>query len=129
MEKNILSLKLKEYRQKNNLKQAELAEILDVSDKTISKWELGETYPSKSNMIKIEEKLGIGIELLLLEENGVKMKSQKMNYMVTIGVLICIVFGLFVQGGIGFGMISISAIAAFLYLIIKVMTIYINKNK
>lgn len=35
----ILALKLKDYRDKNGLTQAQLAEQLEVSDKTISKWE------------------------------------------------------------------------------------------
>lgn len=68
MEESILSIKLKEYRLTNSLTQQELAEKLDVSDKSISQWELGNTYPSKKNIIKISELLGISMELLLLEE-------------------------------------------------------------
>jgi len=68
MSESILSIKLKEYRIANSLTQQELAEILDVSDKSISKWELGHTYPSKKNVIKISELLGISIEILLIEE-------------------------------------------------------------
>lgn len=47
MKETILAMKLKEYREKNKLTQSMLAELLEVSDKTISKWELGATYPSK----------------------------------------------------------------------------------
>lgn len=47
MKETILAMKLKEYREKNKLTQSRLAELLEVSDKTISKWELGATYPSK----------------------------------------------------------------------------------
>lgn len=68
MKESILSIKLKEYRTANSLTQQELAEMLDVSDKSISKWELGDTYPSKKNVIKISELLGISIEILLIEE-------------------------------------------------------------
>ncbi|GMG62046.1 hypothetical protein TEHAB4_17920 [Tetragenococcus halophilus] len=46
-EKNVLSLKLKMYRQQNEMTQEDLAELLEVSDKSISKWELGKGYPSK----------------------------------------------------------------------------------
>lgn len=77
MNESILSLKLKEYRISNSLTQQELAEILEVSDKSISKWELGKTYPSKKNIIKIAELLHISIELLLLEE--VVEDKQKEN--------------------------------------------------
>ena len=36
---------IKELREKNNLTQSELATILSVSDKTVSKWETGKGYP------------------------------------------------------------------------------------
>ena len=36
---------IKELREKNNLTQAQLAGILNVSDKTVSKWETGKGYP------------------------------------------------------------------------------------
>lgn len=70
MKETILAIKLKEYRTNNNLTQSDLAEKLDVSDKTISKWELGETYPSKRNMLKLSETLGVSLETLLLEEQA-----------------------------------------------------------
>lgn len=47
LKETILAVKLKEYREKNKLTQSILAELLEVSDKSISKWELGATYPSK----------------------------------------------------------------------------------
>lgn len=68
MEKSILSLKLKEYREQKGLTQEQLAELLDVSDKSISKWELGNGYPSKKNMIKISELLNVALEVLMIEE-------------------------------------------------------------
>ncbi|MBO0442400.1 helix-turn-helix domain-containing protein [Vagococcus fluvialis] len=46
MEESILSLKLKAYRVEHSLTQQDLAEMLEVSDKSVSKWELGKTYPS-----------------------------------------------------------------------------------
>ena len=39
---------IKELREKNLMTQAELAEKLCVSDKTISKWETGKGYPDHS---------------------------------------------------------------------------------
>lgn len=47
MQRNTLSLKLKEFRKQRGITQEELAEILSVSNKSVSKWELGEVYPSK----------------------------------------------------------------------------------
>ena len=40
---------IKELREKNHLTQAELAEKINVSDKTVSKWETGKGYPDGRN--------------------------------------------------------------------------------
>lgn len=77
MEESILSINLKKYRQENKLTQQELAEMLDVSDKSISKWELGQTYPSKKNMLNIANTLNISVELLLLEELSEESDKNK----------------------------------------------------
>ena len=37
--------KIQELRKKNGLSQEQLAEKIGVARQTISKWELGETYP------------------------------------------------------------------------------------
>jgi len=79
MEKSILSYKLKDYRTKEGLTQQQLAELLDVSDKSISKWELGEGYPSKRNLAKISEVLGISIEALLIEQSQDESKDVKLS--------------------------------------------------
>lgn len=79
MEKNILSMKLKNYRQQKGITQQELAELLNVSDKSISKWEVGNGYPSKKNMLKISELLGISLEVLLLEEKDEEQNKFKLS--------------------------------------------------
>lgn len=76
----ILAIALKRYRQDHGLTQAELAEQLDVSDKTISKWENGETYPSKRNMIRISEIIDVPLEVMLVEEN--KETSLKLTKLI-----------------------------------------------
>jgi len=91
MKETILAIKLKEYRIDNNLTQSDLAEKLDVSDKTISKWELGETYPSKKNMLKLSDVLGISLETLLLEEQADDTNELKLS--IKYGVIsFCLIF-------------------------------------
>ncbi len=91
MKETILAMKLKEYREKNKLTQSRLAELLEVSDKTISKWELGATYPSKKNMIKIAEELDISLETLLLEET--KKDNEDLKVSIKYGVIsFCLIF-------------------------------------
>jgi len=52
---------------------------LDVSDKSISKWELNEGYPNKRNVVKISEVLGITIETLLIEQTQDESKNVKLS--------------------------------------------------
>ena len=92
MPKSILSLKLKEYRKQEGMTQEELAEILGVSDKSISKWELGEGYPSKKNMLKISETLDVSLETLMIEEQTEDNRLKKsFKYFL---VSYCIIFAL-----------------------------------
>lgn len=94
MNETILAIKLKEYRHNNNLTQSDLAEKLDVSDKTISKWELCNTYPSKKNMLKISETLDISLETLLLEEKSDKdIDWDKLLYKLIRYIFLVIIIG------------------------------------
>lgn len=77
MDKSILSLKLKEYRRLKGMTQEKLAELLGVSNKSISKWELGNGYPSKKNMMKISDLLGIPLEVLMIEEQNQGNRLKK----------------------------------------------------
>ena len=60
---------IREYRKANNVSQRELAEQLFVSDKTISRWELGNGLPDIELLPKIAEILGITIDKLVGTEN------------------------------------------------------------
>ena len=52
---------IKELREKYHFTQAELAERLNVSDKTISKWECGKGLPEISLMMPLCEALQITV--------------------------------------------------------------------
>lgn len=56
---------IKELREKNNLTQAQLAEILNVSDKTVSKWETAKGYPDITLLEPIAEAFHVSIAELL----------------------------------------------------------------
>ena len=56
---------IRELREKNQMTQAELAEKLCVSDKTISKWETGKGYPDISLLEPIAKVFGVSITELL----------------------------------------------------------------
>ena len=56
---------IKELREKNQMTQAELAEKLSVSDKTISKWETGKGYPDVSLLEPLARVFGVSITELI----------------------------------------------------------------
>ena len=56
---------IKELREKNKLTQLELAERLNVSDKTVSKWETAKGYPDITLLEPIAKVFGISVTELL----------------------------------------------------------------
>lgn len=71
---------IKELRERNQLTQAELAIKLNVSDKTVSKWETAKGYPDISLLEPIAEVFGISITELL-SGNTITNKNVSANMM------------------------------------------------
>ena len=71
---------IKELREKQNLTQAELAEKLIVSDKTVSKWETAKGYPDISMLEPIANVFGVSIPELL-SGNAVQNVNVSANIM------------------------------------------------
>lgn len=65
MEKNTLGKYIAEYRKKNKLTQQKLADILYVSNKTVSRWELGHTEPDLDQVARLAELMGLSVDVLL----------------------------------------------------------------
>lgn len=62
------SEKLYILRSRSNLSQAALAEGLDVSRQTISKWELGSSYPEIDKLVAISDFFHVTIDYLLKDD-------------------------------------------------------------
>ncbi len=62
------------YRKQNGLTQLELAEKLNYSDKAISKWERGESFPDITVLCSIAELYNITINDLVSEQKVGKVK-------------------------------------------------------
>ena len=65
MNQYVTGATIKALREKKNLTQAELAERLFVSDKTVSKWENGKGYPDISLLQSIAGVFGVSVAELL----------------------------------------------------------------
>lgn len=57
--------RLRKYRENAHLTQEELAEKIDVSRQTVSKWERGEASPDTDNLIKLSSLYHVTVDALL----------------------------------------------------------------
>jgi len=65
MDQYVTGAVIKELREKHKLTQLELADKLNVSDKTISKWETGKGYPDITLLEPIAEAFGVSVTELI----------------------------------------------------------------
>ena len=71
MNQYITGAVIKNLREKHHLTQAELAEKLNVSDKTVSKWETGRGYPDISLLEPIANVLESQLQNLFQEMQSI----------------------------------------------------------
>ncbi len=64
--------KIKELRVKNKISQKVLGEYLGISDRAISKWELGISKPSSKNLIHLARIFKVPVEVLLISDEAKK---------------------------------------------------------
>ncbi|MBQ1189487.1 MAG: helix-turn-helix domain-containing protein, partial [Lachnospiraceae bacterium] len=65
MDQYVTGAVIKELREKYHMTQSELAEKLNISDKTVSKWETAKGYPDISLLEPIAEVFGVSVTELL----------------------------------------------------------------
>ena len=82
--KNIVAKNITELRLLNNMTQAELAEKLNYSDKTISKWERAESSPDIAVLVEIADLYGVSLDYLVraesLENTAKENKIKQTKY-------------------------------------------------
>lgn len=79
---NTFGLRLTEIRKKANISQEELAELLDVSRQSISKWENDKAYPEMTRLIFISDYFKVSLDYLMRgeeKENVELPKPEKME--------------------------------------------------
>ena len=67
--------KLYNLRQQKGLSQEELANRLNVSRQTISKWEVGDSTPEMEKLIAISDLFGISLDELVMDKVPVKAEE------------------------------------------------------
>lgn len=87
--------KIKSFRKEKGWTQKELAEQLNVSDKTISSWETGRTYPDLDSLIQLADLFDLTLDELIREDKkmikNLDEKIKRSSY-----VLPAIIIGLIV---------------------------------
>lgn len=68
---------IKENRISKKLTQKELGELLNVSDKTVSSWETGRTYPDISMIITLAEIFNLSLDTFLKGDEDMIKKMDK----------------------------------------------------
>ena len=69
--KSIVARNIVELRQANHMTQLDLAEKLNYSDKTISKWERGESTPDIAVLLEIAQLFGVTLDYFVQAEHAV----------------------------------------------------------
>ncbi len=90
---NTVSENLKRIRQERNLTQQQMADLLFVTQQTISGWEKGKAMPAVDTLTDIADKLGVEIYDLIypVDENREKLK-MKVKFFMTLSFLLFIIW-------------------------------------
>lgn len=78
---------IQEKRKSKNLTQSELAQLLFITDRAVSKWECGRSLPDSSIMLELCKVLGISVNELLLGEEIPMEKSSNQTEEVLIQIM------------------------------------------
>lgn len=68
--------KLIQLRKKEGLSQEELGERLGVSRQTVSKWELGQSYPDFQRLVGISDYFGLSLDELVRDVDVQDVRDQ-----------------------------------------------------
>lgn len=83
---------IKNARLKKGYTQSQLADLLNVSNKTISKWETGRGYPDITLLAKITSVLKLDYEELLQSNEYIIQKRKKKRKDIFIISIVCFIF-------------------------------------
>lgn len=71
MDKIAFGLKLRQLREQKNLTQMEFAEMIDITDKALSKIEVGRTFPHLNTLMSMSEALNVSLGFLIADNKNI----------------------------------------------------------
>lgn len=122
-----LAKNIVKYRQRNHLSQEQLADALNISRQSISKWETGENLPSIDNLISLSGLLDISLDELITGEPYLHFPfnygKPKNNWPIVALIVVMFLFGLIfinlmgTNGWNSVGLSLISVLVAYVFVI------------
>lgn len=91
MNQYVTGAMIKRLREEKKITQQQLAEIMNVSDKAISKWETGRGYPDITLIEPLAEALGVSVIELFSGDDVIN--TNKVSNMLRAGLYVCPVCG------------------------------------
>lgn len=90
------SEKLIDLRRKSGLTQEELAEKINISRQSLSKWELGTSTPDTENILKLSRVFNVSTDYLLLDEKSSEelKKNLKLRKSLSLALIIVSIISL-----------------------------------
>lgn len=74
-DKKTVSVNIRKLREQAGFTQKELAEMLYVSDKVVSKWERGESLPDPETLVKIAGIFGVEVGTIMYENENARVQE------------------------------------------------------
>ena len=73
-------MNIKELREKQNLRQEDIAAIMNIDRSAVAKWETGESFPRTDKLLKLASILECTVDdLLSVKEEGFQENMQQKN--------------------------------------------------
>ena len=80
--RSVIAKNIQTLRTENGLTQLELAELLNYSDKAISKWERAEAIPDVTVLKQLADRFGVSVDYLLEEEHNNSLSEARLARLV-----------------------------------------------
>ena len=76
MEKKTLGITISEKRKEKGMTQADLANLMGVTDKAVSKWERDLSYPDVASFPRLAQALGVSVDELMASTSSSGRKKD-----------------------------------------------------
>lgn len=117
-------------RKEKGMTQNDLAEIMNVTDKAVSKWERNLSCPDINSIPKLAEALGVSSDELLNAKKSGNSGNSKINEIINIALLgIGVAMGICVIVTSVLNQVNINSALALLGIGLSSIGIYLLKNK